>query len=107
MDSTKIRANDVAIILRPDFEEGQEWKGNFQIIIGGYGPVTLSEDSMRELVSMAMLMATSIPMMEQDVNFTERLMELCMKVYGDADDVMMSDVDGDFNIETKCVGSMQ
>lgn len=107
MDSTKIRANDVVIILRPDYKEGQEWQGNFELVIGGFGPVTMPEDAMRDLVSMAMLMATSVPMMEQDINFTEKLMDLCMKVYGGADEVMLSNVDGTFSINTKCVGGMQ
>lgn len=107
MDSTKIRPNDVVVILRPEYKDGDEWQGNFELIIGGYGPVTMPEDAMRDLVSMAMLLATSVPLMEQDIKFTEKLMELCMKVYGEADDVMLSNVDGDFSINTKCVGGMQ
>lgn len=107
MDSTKIRPNDVVVILRPDFKEGQEWRGNFELIIGGYGPVTMPEDSMRDLVSMAMLIATAVPMMEQDIKFTEKMMEMCMKVYGDPDDVMISNVDGSLTINTKCIGGMQ
>ena len=107
MDSTKIKPNDVVVILRPDFKEGQEWHGNFELIIGGYGPVTMPEDAMRDLVSTAMLLATSVPLMEQDIKYTEKLMALCMKVYGDADDVMISTIDGDFSINTKCVGGMQ
>ena len=82
-----LRPNDVAMVLRPILTEGEEWDGNFEILITGVGPTTMPEDSIRELISMAMLVATTIPMMEQDVDLTERIMIECAKLYGEADDV--------------------
>jgi hypothetical protein len=104
-----IQPNDVVIVLRPDFKEGEDWQGGFEIVIAGIGPVTMPEESMRELVSMAMLIATAVPVMEKDAKFTERLMTECAEHYGEADDVMTSDVDNDFVLtaHTKTVGGMQ
>lgn len=91
MDSTtqehQLKPNDVTIILRPILTDENEWDGSFEILIAGIGPVTVPEEETRELISMAMLLATVIPMMEQDVSLTERIMIECAKIYGDADDV--------------------
>ena len=108
MDSP-IHPNDVAIVLRPDYREGEEWNGNFEILISGFGPVTMPEESMRELVSMAMLVATIVPMMEQDQKLTERVTTECAKHYGEPDDVMLGDANDDVMLtaDTKCVGGMQ
>ena len=106
---TPFKPNDVAIILRPDYEEGREWSGNFEIIIAGVGPVSIPEDNMRDIVGMAMIMAASVPAMEEDVNITEKLMTKCAEVYGDADDVMLSGIDEEHSLtaSTKCVGGIQ
>ena len=82
-----LRPNDVTLILRPILDSDSEWDGNFEILIAGVGPATVPEEETRELISMAMLLATVIPMMEQDVALTERIMIECAKLYGDADDV--------------------
>jgi hypothetical protein len=108
---TPVKPNDVVVILRPNFEEEKEWDGCFEILIGGFGPVTMPADNMRELVSMAMLIGTTVQIMEQDAKFTERIMEECAKYYGEPDDVMDSKApqDDDFvlTIHTKTVGGMQ
>lgn len=108
---TPIHPNDVAVILRPDHKEGKPWNGNFEILIAGFGPVTMAEESMRELVSMAMLVAAAVPAMEGDVELTEKLTTICANIYGEADDVMISEVVDDdtvsLNENTKCVGGMQ
>ena len=82
-----LRPNDVTLILRPMLDSESEWDGSFEILIAGIGPSTVPEEETRELISMAMLLATVIPMMEQDVSLTERIMIECAKIYGDADDV--------------------
>lgn len=107
MDSTKIEPNDVAIILRPSVKEGKEWNGNFELLIAGYGPFSITEDSVRDLVGMAMLIASAVPMMESSVDFTEKLMEMCQKVYGEPDDVINNSVSGVLTSDTKCYGGMQ
>ena len=89
MDSTEypIKPNDVALVLRPIVTEDNEWDGNFEVFITGAGPVTITEENTRDLISMAMLVATTISMMEEDVDLTEKIMTECAKLYGDADDV--------------------
>lgn len=109
MDSTKIKPNDIAIILRPDFKEEEKWEGGFEVLISGYGPFTMSEDEVRELISMAMLMASSVSLMEKDEKFTETLMTHCAEVYTDPSDIAIDDVDDDFKLTagTRYVGGMQ
>lgn len=115
MDSTEypIKPNDVALVLRPIAIEGEEWNGSFEVFITGAGPVTISEDNIRDLISTAMLVATTISMMEEDVDLTEKIMIECAKLYGDADDVDIQNmIDGtenssSFTINSKTVGGIQ
>jgi hypothetical protein len=107
-----MKPNDVAMILRPIIVEGEEWDGGFEVLIAGIGPITMPEDSIRELISMAMLVATTIPMMESDSELTEKIMIECAKVYGDADDVdiqtMIATEEGlSLTVNSKTVGGMQ
>lgn len=106
-----IKPNDVVVILRPNFEEETEWDGVFEIIIGGFGPVTMPADSIRDLVSMAMLIATTVQMMEKDVDLTERIMAECAEYYGEADDIIdnLNDTNDEFvlTVHTKTIGGMQ
>jgi len=114
MDPTRedMKPNDVAMILRPIIVEDEEWDGNFEVFITGAGPVTISEENTRDLISMAMLVATTISMMEEDVDLTEKIMTECTKLYGDADDVdiqtMIATEEGlSLTVNSKTVGGMQ
>jgi hypothetical protein len=115
MDSTEypLKPNDVALVLRPIVTEDNEWDGNFEVFITGAGPVTITEDNIRDLISTAMLVATTISMMEKDIDLTEKIMIECAKLYGDADDVDIQNmIDGtenssSFTINSKTVGGMQ
>lgn len=114
MDSTEypLKPNDVALVLRPVITEDDEWDGNFEVFITGAGPITISEENIRDLISMAMLVATTIPMMEEDVDLTEKIMTECSKLYGDADDVdiqtMIATEEGlTLTVNSKTVGGMQ
>ena len=115
MDPTRedMKPNDVAMILRPTIVEGEEWAGGFEVLIAGIGPITMPEDNIRDLVSTAMLVATTISMMEKDIDLTEKIMIECAKLYGDADDIdiqnMIDSVEGgsSFTINSKTVGGMQ
>ena len=85
---------------------------NFEVFITGAGPVTISEENTRDLISMAMLVATTISMMEEDVDLTEKIMTECTKLYGDADDVdiqtMIATEEGlSLTVNSKTVGGMQ
>lgn len=114
MDSTEypLKPNDVALVLRPIITDENEWDGNFEVFITGAGPITISVENIRDLISMAMLVATTIPMMEEDVDLTEKIMTECSKLYGDADDVdiqtMIATEEGlSLTVNSKTVGGMQ
>jgi len=112
-----LRPNDVAVILRPEIEDGN-WSGNFEVTIGGFGPISLKEKDMQDLVGLAVLIASCITKMEEDVNFTRILMEHCANRHGNHVEVA-SEVaydpnhdsfnDGDLMLtdDTKCVGGLQ
>jgi hypothetical protein len=107
-----LKANDVALILRPIIVEGEEWDGNFEILITGIGPASMPEESIRELVSMAMMLATTVSMMEVDTALTDRIMTECSKLYGDVDDVdlvrLTKEDDGlTLTATSKTIGGMQ
>jgi len=107
-----LRPNDVAMVLRPITVANEPWDGSFEILITGIGPATMPEDNIRELISMAMLVATTIPMMEGDVDLTEKIMVECAKLYGEADDIdiekmMVSDTGMTLTINSKTFGGMQ
>ena len=113
MDSTEypLKPNDVALVLRPIVTEDNEWDGNFEVFITGAGPVTITEENTRDLISMAMLVATTISMMEEDVDLTEKIMTECTKLYGDADDVdiqtMIATEEGlSLTVNSKTVGGV-
>ena len=78
-------------------------------MIAGYGPFSMSEDEVRSLVSIAMMMASTISLMEEDVKLTERIMERCAQIYVEPEEVMKEDIDNTFTLlsTTKCVGGMQ
>ena len=113
MDSTEhpLKPNDVALVLRPIVTDDNEWDGNFEVFITGAGPITITEENTRDLIGMAMLVATTISMMEEDVDLTEKIMTECAKLYGDADDVdiqsMVSTEEGSvLTINSKTVGGV-
>ena len=64
---------------------------------------------MRELVSMAMLMSSTLSIMEEDAAFTERAMIRCAEIYADPDSITDADIDDDFSLSanTRCVGGLQ
>jgi hypothetical protein len=67
------KPNDVAVILRPIINKDEKWDGDFELMVCAVGPVTLAEEDMQDMVAVATLMATTVPMMEEDKAFTEKL----------------------------------
>jgi hypothetical protein len=115
--NNQLRPNDVAVILRPEIEDGS-WSGNFEVTIGGFGPITLKEKDMQDLVGLAVLIASCITKMEEDVEFTRILMEHCANRHGghvevasevayDPDHDSFNDGDIMLTDDTKCVGGLQ
>lgn len=77
-------------------------------MIAGYGPFTLTEEDARELVSLAMVVASSISLMEKDVKFAEKLLKHCAETYTDPDSISISgDESFTLSSSTKCIGGLQ
>lgn len=104
MDSP-LQKNDVAVVLRPIIEDGVEWDGAFQMLVSVAGPVTLDEEHMRSLLTVASYLAAAVPLMEESKAFTELLRDRAEQLTGD---VLIGD--GGTALltkDTKCEGGVQ
>ena len=109
--STSLKPNDIALILRPTIVDG-EYKNNFQVLVSGFGPLTISEEAINNLIGMATILASVIPHMEEDEKLADKLVEYCGKMFGDVGDFFYnadhdSFGDNSFTIDTKTVGGVQ
>jgi len=112
MDSpTNLKSNDIALILRPIIVDGK-YTNTFQVLVSGFGPITISEDDVNNLIGMATILASVIPHMEEDEALANKLVEYCGKMFGDVGDFSYnkdhdSFGDGSFTINTRTMGGMQ
>ena len=109
--STSIKPNDIALILRPTVVDGVYTK-SFQVLVSGFGPLTISRDDTDNLIGMAMILAATIQHMEEDEKLADKLVAYCGKVFADVGDFAYdsdhdSFSDGSFTVDTKTVGGMQ
>jgi hypothetical protein len=93
--TTNLQPNDVAVILRPEKTDG-EYSGAYQILVAGFGPVTVKLDVMDDLIGMATLLASVVPFMEANSDVANQIMEFCNEFYGE---------DMEFKQEEEAVGS--
>jgi hypothetical protein len=84
---TELRPNDVAIILRPTIQDGM-WAGDFEVLVSGFGPVTLKKEHMDDMIGMGVLVASVVPFMEEHEDIAKQIMEYCSKYYGDVGEVV-------------------
>jgi hypothetical protein len=109
----QIEPNDVAIVLRPDYNGVDKWNGNYQVLISGFGPFTLPEENVREMISLAMLLASSVSLIEKDVTYAEKLFKECSTLYCSPNDIDINELnnvtDESFMLSstTKTFGGMQ
>jgi len=104
MDSP-LKPNDVAVILRPIIEDGVEWDGAFQMLVSVAGPVTLGEEPMRSLMTVASYLAAAVPLMEESKAFTELLRDRAEQLTGDV--VIGDSMAPLLTRNTKCEGGVQ
>jgi len=109
--STSLKPNDIALILRPTIVDGK-YQNNFQVLVSGFGPLTITEDDVNNLIGMATILASVIPHMEEDEALANKLVEYCGKMFADVGDISYnanhdSFGDGSFTINTKTVGGIQ
>ena len=113
-----LQPNDVAIILRPHVGKDGEWDNTFEVIISGFGPVSISKEAMDDMIGMAVLLASVVPLMESDEEIAAAITDHCSKFYAhnaidveyDANHNSFADLDKDlrsFDINTPTVGGMQ
>ena len=109
--STSLKPNDIALILRPIIENG-EYTKSFQVLVSGFGPLTISQDDADNLIGMAMILAATVQYMQEDDKLADKLVAYCGKVFADVGDFAYnpdhdSFSDGIFTVDTKTVGGMQ
>ena len=83
--STSLKPNDIALILRPTIVDG-EYANNFQVLVSGFGPLTISEDDVNNLIGMAMILAATVQYMQEDDELATKLVEYCGKMFSDVGD---------------------
>jgi hypothetical protein len=109
-NANKLKPNDVALVLRPHYKEGVSWDGTFQVMISGVGPVTMSEDEFSSLVHIAMVIATSVQLIDEDPALAERFLAKVNERYNQSAIEELDDVkDAGFVLSkyTKTIGGVQ
>lgn len=114
---TEVFPNDIAVILRPVFKDGDtidNWSGNYQLLLAGFGPVTMSEKDMEYLISAALLISSAASFIEVNQEFAEALVEHCQETLGEQRDIPTTEAftftkqdSFDFGEDTKTHGGMQ
>jgi hypothetical protein len=113
MEATKInklKPNDVAVVLRPHYKKGEKWDGNFQVMISGVGPVTMDEDDFASLVHIGMIIAATVPLIDEDPALADRFIEKVKAIYNQSAINELEDVkDAEFVLSkyTKTIGGVQ
>jgi len=92
-------------VLRPIIEDGVEWDGAFQMLVSVAGPVTLGEEPMRSLMTVASYLAAAVPLMEESARFTELLRDRADQLSGDV--VIGDSMTPLLTKNTKCEGGVQ
>lgn len=105
------KPNDVAVILRPIIKADEKWDGDFELTVCAVGPVTLNEEDIHDMLAVATLMATTVPLMEEDKAFAEKIMKKCDEIYAgggiDLGDAAVVDDKYVLTQYSKTVGGMQ
>jgi hypothetical protein len=112
MEDKQLKPNDVAVILRPTFENG-EWTQEFEVLVTGFGPITMKKEDMDQMIGMGVLLASVIPLMDTDEEFTKMVTDHCHKFYGDLGEFEYNPEHDSFNdkftlsADTKTHGGIQ
>lgn len=108
--ANKLKPNDVAVVLRPHYKDGEDWDGTFRVLISGVGPVTMSEVDFASLVHIGMIIAASVPLIDEDPALADRFLEKVKAVYNQSALDELEDVkDAEFVLSkyTKTIGGVQ
>ena len=84
MEKQSLRPNDVCVVLRPSvIQKGNEWDKSFEVLVSGFGPITIPEEDMQQLILMGMMLACCIPMMNDDNELFDKISKYCEERFGD------------------------
>ena len=106
MDQTPLKTepNDICIVLRPT-NYSDNWDGEFEVIIGTVEN-QMSEEDADSLLNTAMLMASVIPLMDQDERAAKIIERFFHKFYEESENVEFREDDKNvLTPRTKTVGS--
>lgn len=106
----KLMPNDVAVVLRPHYKEGEKWKGDFQVLISGVGPVSMDEEDFASLVHIGMVIAATVQLIDEDAALADRFLEKVKSMYNQSAMDELEDVkDAEFVLSkyTKTIGGVQ
>jgi hypothetical protein len=106
----KLKPNDVALVIRPHYKVGEKWDGNFQVMISGVGPVSMSEEDFGSLVHIAVVIATSVELIDEDPSLADRFLTRVKERYNQSAIDELNDVkDAEFVLSkyTKTIGGVQ
>jgi hypothetical protein len=112
MEDKQLKPNDVAVILRPTFENG-EWTQEFEVLVSGFGPIAMKKEDMDQMIGMGVLLASVIPLMDTDEEFSKMVTDHCHKFYGDLGEFEYNPEHDSFNdkftlsADTKTHGGIQ
>lgn len=109
----ELQPNDVAVILRPLIDEEGNWLGEYEVLVTGFGPVTMTREQMDDMIGMGVLLASVVPLMGKDEKIAEAIMNHCNEFYGEigtfAYDTSFNSFEENttLTVNTKVIGGMQ
>lgn len=78
MDATNkeavVRPNDVVLVFRPDITDGK-WTGKFKVLLSAYGPISVEERAIDEIMGVAIMASSAVALLEEDPEFANTLFE--------------------------------
>lgn len=107
-----ILPNDVAIVFRPYFKEGEEWDGEYQVMVSAFGPVSMVKEDIEKLIGVASVISSVVHLIEVDEEAQQLILSHYKKFFEDKDNLMHNitdDYKGDFvlDADTDTVGGKQ
>lgn len=69
-----VKPNDVVLVFRPDVVDGK-WTGRFKVLLSAYGPISVEERAIDEIMGVAIMASSAVSLLEEDVEFANTLFE--------------------------------
>jgi hypothetical protein len=69
-----VKPNDVVLVFRPDVVDGK-WTGKFKVLLSAYGPISVEERAIEEIMGVAIMASSAVSLLEEDLDFASTLFE--------------------------------